>query len=66
MRVTKCGLQAVLWSHIGILILAAEPRCIRRTFISPLGDPLNDLANPGFDGEGLASFKSMPMLFLLT
>ena len=44
----------------------AHPRCktsqYRRSFI-PLSVSLwNDLSDPMFDGEGLAGFKSMPML----
>ena len=60
-RMCQCGLHVVLWSHIGILIrfLAAEPRS---TFI-PLSVSLrNDLADPVFDGVGLADGAG-PMLY---
>ena len=62
-RMCQCGLHAVPWSQISILIrhLAAEPR----TFV-PLSVSLwNDLADPVFDGLGLASFKSRANAFLL-
>ena len=58
----QCGLHVVLWSQIGTLMhrLAAEP-----TFI-PLPVSLwNDLANPVFEGVGLAGFKSRANAFLL-
>ena len=61
----QCGLHAELWLHIGILMhrLAAEP--CRKTFI-PLSVSLwNDVADPVFDGVGLAGFKSRANAFLL-
>ena len=67
-RMCQCGLDAVLWSHIGTLMhrLAAEPcRQYSRTFI-PLSVSLrNDLANLVFDGVGLAGFKSRANASLL-
>ena len=47
----------------------APPRCrtsqYRRSFV-PLSVPLwNDLSDPGFDGLGLAGFKSRANAFLL-
>ena len=62
-RMCQCELHAVPWSHIGILMhnLAAEPRSrtsqSSRTFV-PLSVSLwNDLADPVFNGVGLAGFK---------
>ena len=54
-RVCQCGLHAVPWSHIGILMLhlTAEP--------GSTAVPLffwNDLADPVFDGVGLVGFNS--------
>ena len=67
-RVSQCGLHAVLWAHKGILIrfLAAEPAWpYRRTFV-PLSVFLwNDLADPVFDGVGLAGFKSRANAFFI-
>ena len=67
-RMCQCGLYSVPWSHIGILMrhLAAELRMqYRRTFV-PLSVSLwNDLADPVFDGVGLAGFKSRANAFLL-
>ena len=64
-RLCQRGLHAVLWSHIGILmrLLAAEPR-------STAGLPhhvslFNDIANPVFDGVGLAGFESRANASLL-
>ena len=61
-RVTRSALVAHRYTY-------APPRCrtwqYRRTFIS-LGVSLwNDLANPVFDGVGLAGFKSRANAFLL-
>ena len=53
-----------LWSHIGIFIrlLAVE---YRRDFI-PLSESMwNDLADPVFNGVGLAGLKSRANTFLL-
>ena len=60
--VTRGALVAHRYTH-------APPRCIisqySRTFI-PLSVSLwNDLANPVYDGVGLASFKSRVNAFLL-
>ena len=56
-RMCQCGLHAVLWSHIGmlLLLLAAEPRTTAGLSFPSLW---NDLADPVFDGVGLAGFKS--------
>ena len=56
----------VLWSHIEILmrVFAAEPRVLYD--FRPLSVSLwNDLADPVFDGVGLAGFKSRANAFLL-
>ena len=65
-RMCQCGLHAVLWSH---RYTYAPPRCrtsqYSRTFI-PLSVSLwNDLANPVFDGVGLAGFKSRANVFFI-
>ena len=59
-RVCQCGLHEVLWSHIGTLMhrLAAELLQYSRTFIPFSVSLWDDLANPVFDGVGLAGFKS--------
>ena len=69
-RMCQCGLHAVHWSHIGILMLhlAAEPRLLqnlayRRTFVLLSVFLWNDLANPVFNGVGLAGFKSRTNAF---
>ena len=62
----QCGLHAVHWSHISILIrlLAAEPPST--TGLLSLSVTLwNDLADPVFDGVGLAVFKSRVNALLL-
>ena len=67
-RMCQCGLHAVLWSHIGKRMhrLAAEPRSTTG-LLFPLSVSLwNYLANPVFDGVGLAGFKSRANAFLLT
>ena len=67
-RMCQRGLHAVLWSHIGTLMysLAAEPSLhYSRTFIPFLVSLWNDLANPVFDGVGLAGFKSRANASLL-
>ena len=53
-----------LWSNIGILIqlLAAEPRSKAGRSRKALW---NDLANPVYDGMGLARFKSKANALLL-
>ena len=59
-RMCRCGLYAVPWSHIGILMrfIAAEP-CSTAGHLSPLSvSQWNDLADPVFDGVGLAGFKT--------
>ena len=61
-RVTRGALVAQRYSYV-------RPRCrtsqYSRTFI-PLSVSLwNDLANPVFDGVGLAGFKSRAIAFLL-
>ena len=62
----QCGLQAGLWSQIGALFSSslqnlAVPRS--RTFILLSVSLWNDLANPVFDGVGLAGFKSRANVF---
>ena len=59
----QCGLHAVLWSHIGMLMrfLAAESR---RTFI-PVQCTCGTMFLTVFDGAGLSGFKSRPNAFLL-
>ena len=66
-RIRQCGLHAVVWSHIGILMrrFAAEPRNTVGLY-SPLCVRRNDLADPVFDGVGLSGFKSRANAFLLT
>ena len=62
-----------VWATRGALVghryTYAPPRCrtsqYRRTFISLLVSLWNDLADPVFDGVGLAGFKSMANVFLL-
>ena len=54
-RMCQCGLPAVLWLRIGTLII--------RTFIPLSVSIWNDLANPVFDGVGLAGFKSRANAF---
>ena len=57
----QCGLHAVPRSHIGVLMcrLAAEPA---KPFFSLSVHLWNDLADPVFDGVGLAGFKSRARL----
>ena len=50
----QCGLLPMLWSHIGTRT--------RRTFILLSMSLWNDLANPEFDGVGLAVSRAGPML----
>ena len=57
----QCGLHAVLWSHIGTLRTSQYSR----TFITLSVSLWNDLANPVFDGVGLAGFKSRANAILL-
>ena len=61
-RVTRGALVAHLYTY-------APPRCgtlpYSRTFISLSVSLWNDLANPVFDGVGLAGFKSRANAFLL-
>ena len=65
--ICQCGLHAVLWSHNGTLMrrLAAEPRSTAGLFIPLLVSLWNDLANPVFDGVGLAGFNIRANAFLL-
>ena len=60
----QCGLDVVLWSHIGMLmhLLATEPQ-FRRTFILLTVSLWTYLGDPVFDGVGLAGFKTGPMPF---
>ena len=62
-HICQCGLHAVLWSHISILMhrLAAEPRSTAALSVSLW----IDLSNHVFDGVGLAGFKSRTYTFLL-
>ena len=64
-RMYQCGLNAVLWSHIGTSVLYCRSLQYSRTFIPFLVSLRNDLANPVFDGVGLAGFKSMANASLL-
>ena len=60
-RICQCGLHAVPWSHIGILMrhLDAEPSSTAGLLCpSYCPSAWNDLADPAFDGAGLAGFKS--------
>ena len=56
----QCGLHAVPWSHIGILMrrLAAEPHSTAGLLFLRSVSLWNDLADLVFDGVGLAGFKS--------
>ena len=65
-RMCQCGLHAVLWSHIGILIslLTAEPPCTAGPLFHSVS-LWNNLADPVFDGVGLAGFKSRVNVFYL-
>ena len=65
----QCGLHAVPWSNIGMLIrrLAAEPQSTAGLWL-PSQCPSgylegNNLADPVFDGVGLAGFKSRANAF---
>ena len=62
----KCGLHAVLWSHIGILMrsLAEEP-CSTKGLSFPSVSRRNAIADTVFDGVGLAGFVSRVNAFLL-
>ena len=61
-RMCQCGLHAVLWLHIGILM---QNLAISQ-YLYPLSlSQLNDLANPVFDGVGLVGFKSRTNIFSL-
>ena len=66
-RMCQRGLYAVLWSHIGTLMhrLAAEPCSTAGLLFPSLCFLWNDLANPVFDGVGLAGFKSRANASLL-
>ena len=61
-RVTRCALVAHRYTY-------AQPRCrtlqYSRTFIPCSVSLWNDLANPVFDGVGLAGFKSRANASLL-
>ena len=61
--VTRCALAAHRYTY-------APPRCItsqyHRTLVSVSVSLWNDLADPMFDGVGLAGFKSRANTFLLT
>ena len=61
-RVTRGALVAHLYTY-------APPRCrtsqYRRTFVPPSVCLWNDLADPVFDGVGVAGFKSRANAFLL-
>ena len=64
----QCGLHALPWSHIGILIRRLF--CCGTWSTAELLFPYqylqwNDLADPVFDGVGLAGFKSRANAFLL-
>ena len=67
-RMCQCGLHAVFWSHIHRFTYVL-PCCrisqYRRTFIQLSVFLWNDLANPVFDGVGLAGFTSRANAFLL-
>ena len=67
-RMCQCGLHAVPWSHISILMphLDAEPRAVPQEFVTISVSLWNDLANPVFYGVGLAGFKSRANASLLT
>ena len=67
-HMVQCGLQAVLWSHIRILMhrLAAKPRSTAGLLLPLWVSLWNDLANPVFDGVGLEGFKSRANAFLLS
>ena len=62
-RVTRGAVAAHRYTH-------APPRCrtsqYSRTFISLSVSLWNDLANPVFDGVGLAGLKSRANAFLVT
>ena len=64
-RMYQCVLHAVPWSHIGILMrrLAAEPRSTAGLCSSLC--VWDNIADPVFDGVGLAGFKSRANTFLL-
>ena len=66
-RMCQHGLHAVLWSHIGIHLCTASLQNLAdsMTFISFSMSLWNDLANPIFDGVGLADFKSRANASLL-
>ena len=64
----QCGLRAVLWLHIGtlMLLLSAEPRSTAGLLFPTHALPLwNDLSDPVFDDVGLAGFNSRVNAFLL-
>ena len=56
------GIQEMLWSHIGVVmhLLAAEPLSTPGFLFFP---QCNYLADPVFDGVGLAGFKSRANVF---
>ena len=66
-RMCHCGLHAVLWSHIGILMrhLAAEPRCTTGLLFRSLFPSGKILLTQCSDGVRLAGFKSRSNAFLL-
>ena len=65
-RMCQCGLHAVPWSHIGMLMRRLlQILAIPQTFI-PLSVSLwNNLGDHVFDGVGLAGFKSSANVFLV-
>ena len=66
-RMCQCELHAVPWAHIGIS-MRMQPRCTtlqyHRTFVSLSVSFWNALADPEFNGLGLADFKSRANIFL--
>ena len=62
----QCGLHAVLWSHIGILmrLFAVEPRSTAGPLFPSLL-PVEPSYCLVFDGVGLAGFKSRANAVLL-
>ena len=63
-RMCQCGLRAVLWSHIGILmrLLVTERRRIA-VFLFPSVSLWNDLADPVLDNHGQTVLRAWQMLF---
>ena len=64
-RMCQYWLQAVLWSHIGILmrLLAAQLRSTSGILLSLSVSLWNDLADPVIDAVGLAGFMSNVIFF---